>query len=258
MNLIALIFVLFSCDLHAGISVRPKEHSKTVRPGDMVEAYISSDNPAHTASIIKEALANLGSTKKALFVNIKEEVSSAGNKALCARVVFGPEFNPDEKLSVRFNDEAEELVFAGWLWNPQLGDVPKEFDYEQIPLLSRAWWRKNWHWLVGVFLLVTLLGTPALSAVIKKRKQRKNIKLKKEMWLKVVAEAKSRDNISDIWRARDEIKALFPENQEEQRAFFDKLNQYQFKPLMSDSELLEVIKAKEEFLSKIVGRQRGV
>ncbi len=258
MKILSLLLLIFSFNAWSEITIKPKDKSRTVHPGDLVEAILSSTDTSIKPEVLREAVATINNPKKVLFVSIRKLNNSETEDVLIAKVVFGPEFNPDEKIRSSINGEVLEFAFGGWLWNPQMNEVPKEFDYEQIPLLSRAWWIKNWHWLAAILFLVMIVGVPTFVSIAKKRNQRKKILEQKKKWLQSFAEAKSRENLSDIWRCRDEIKAIFPECLDEQREFFDKLNQHQFKPIMADSELIELIKAKDEFLAKVAGRQRGV
>lgn len=258
MRIITLILILLSVNTQAGITVSPNDKHQTAQPGDLVDAQITTDESSVGLASMKSSLTTINLPKKVTFVSIRSVDQSSQQKKYKAKVVFGPDFNPDEQLKVTVNGSLASLEFKGWLWNPQIKEVPKEFDYEKIPLLSKAWWIKNWP-LISLFLLLCLgLVTPYFLSVIKKKKLERNIKERKKNWLTVLAAADDREKISDIWRSRDEIKVLFHECQDEQRLFFEILNKHQFKPSMNETELAQIKRAKEELLAKLVERQRGV
>lgn len=258
MRVFTLVLILFSASIHAGITVSPQEMHQPVQPGDLVDAQMTTDDPLIALASMKALLTTINLPKKVTFVSIRSADTPTQQEKFKAKVVFGPDFNPDEQLKVTVNGTLTSVEFKGWLWNPQIKEVPKEFDYEKIPLLSKAWWIKNWP-LLTLFALVCLgLGAPLFLSFLKRKRLERKIKERKQNWLSVLASAKDLEKISDIWRSRDEIRELFHDCQEDQRQFFDILNQYQFKPTLSQVELEQVTRAKEEFLAKLVERQRGV
>lgn len=242
----------------AQLEITPLDTSKTVFPGDVVETKIQILDEDLVNSMKPSQLRKLGEAPLFLFMSISPLQKDASGWHLQAKIVLGPNFSPDKTYPLVLGQNTIEARFRGWMWNPQTDQISPEFDYEDVPLFSRSWFRKNlWGVLAGLLLL-----SCAFAAAFYRLREKSRLKKKKnqeaQRWQRQIDEAKSLEDLSILWKNRDELRDVFPHAESDLRAFFDSLNGSQFKPQVSSEELGSLIRLKSTLLEKIRGGQGGV
>jgi hypothetical protein len=242
----------------AQLEITPYDATKSVYPGDVVEAKIQILDETLVNKVKPAQLRTLGEAQHFLFMSLSTMQKDASGWHLQSKIVLGPNFSPDKAYSLVVGDNTVEVRFRGWMWNPQTDQINPEFDYENIPLFSRSWFQKNlWSVILG-FLFVCGAAAFALN-----RWKTKNQIKKKQMqevlkWQRLIHEAQSMQDLSALWKSRDELKTIFPLAENDLRSFFDNLNGSQFKPQVLKDELERLLLQKKQLLEKIRGGQGGV
>lgn len=174
-----------------------------------------------------------------------------------ARVVVGKKFDPDKLAVLQVGAQAVEVRFVGWQFSPG-SDTGGDFLYQEVPWYYRPWWKKY-----GLFILlfVSLISVLAARFFLtwRRKKQARELKLKQVSDLvQKLERACDMTALSQVWGSRDEYSKIFPSKHSSLRAFYDVLNQYQFKPYASDSELDEVLQAKRRLIDELARGEHGV
>lgn len=255
---ICTLLFLFSLSAWAQLEITPYDATKMVYPGDVVEAKIQILDESLVNKIKPAQVRKLGDAQLFLFMTLSPLQKDSSGWHLQSKIVLGPNFSPDKAYPLVMGEETVEVRFRGWMWNPQTNQINPEYDYENIPLFSRSWFQKNiWSVIVGILLLAAagcyVFYQWDSRNKIKKRKIQEALK-----WQYSMSEAKSLQDLSSLWKSRDELKEIFPQAQQDLRSFFDNLNAYQFKPQVSNDELEKLLQEKNRLLERIRGGQGGV
>lgn len=253
-----LLFFFLSFSAWAQLEITPFDATKTVYPGDVVEAKIQILDESLVNKIKPTQLRKLGDAQLFLFMTLSPLQKDSSGWHLQSKLVLGPNFSPDKAYPLVLGEETIEVRFRGWMWNPQTDQISPEYDYENIPLFSRSWFQKNFWWVIAG--LVALSGV--VSLIFFRWNEKKQIKKRKiELalkWQRSIDGAKSIQDLSAIWKSRDELKDVFPHAEQDFRSFFDNLNGSQFKPQVSSDELGKLLQEKNRLLEKIRGGHGGV
>jgi|GEM_PF-6959948 len=254
-----LFMALFiSISAWAQLEITPLDTSKTFFPGDVVESKIQIHDESLVNSIKPMQLRKLGEAQLFLFMSISPLQKDSSGWHLQAKIVLGPNFSPDKPYSLVMGENTIEARFRGWMWNPQTDQISPEYDYENIPLFSRSWLKKHFWWLLAGSLILS----GASLVVFYRLREKNHLKKKKiqeaQRWQRQIDDAKSIQDLSLLWKNRDELKDVFPHAENDLRSFFDSLNGSQFKPQVSNEELAVLIRQKSTLLDKIRGGQGGV
>lgn len=117
--------------------------------------------------------------------------------------------------------------------------------------------RREW----GVFVILGLLALVILAGLVKlvlhfreKRNKKRELLLAKEK----ILNAKSYEEISQVWMERNHLLRLFPEGEGAFRQFESVYFKYAFKPSQSEDEISLIKRAFKEFSEGLSGGQDGV
>lgn len=254
----SILLLLFSFSAWAQLEITPYDATKTVYPGDVVEAKIQILDESLVNKIKPAQVRKLGDAQLFLFMSLSPLQKDSSGWHLQSKIVLGPSFSPDKTYPLVLGEETVEVRFRGWMWNPQTDQITPEFDYENIPLFSRSWFQKNiWSVTAGLLLLIGVVGYVFYRWNAKNQIKKRKIQ-EAQKWQRSIEEAKSLQELSGLWKSRDELKEIFPQAQQHLRSFFDNLNASQFKPQVSTDELEKLLQEKSRLLEKIRGGQGGV
>jgi hypothetical protein len=237
MKLIAfLLLSLMSVKGWGQIEITPIDPGVTVFPGDVVEAKIQILDDSLVNSLRPAQIRKWGDPQIFLFMTLTPWQKDSSGWHIQSKIVLGPTFSADRTYTFQVTDRSLEVRFKGWIWNPQGQQVDPMYDYENIPLFSRSWIRKNLL-LVTAILLILIFGVGyALNSLRLKRNIKKRKIEETQRWLRAISEANSLKDLSQLWVKRDELKSVFPQAEGELRVFSDPLCQ----TLMSSSCALNV------------------
>lgn len=256
LSLFSLLLVSFS--VWAQIEITPLKPGSTVFPGDVAEAKIQLLDESLVNQLRPAQIRKWGTSQQFLFMSLSALQKDASGWNIQSKIVLGPAFSPDKTYSFVVSDRTIEVRFKGWMWNPQSQQITPEYDYENVPLFSRSWLRK--HPVIAFIILAFIAGLAAYG--LRLWYVRKNLRSKKiaeeKKWLTTISEANSLRDLSLLWVNRDELKIIFPHAENDLRTFFDRLNMFQFRPAVSESELSELKSYRDQLLVKLREVSRGV
>ena len=252
MKMVALLLLSFlSLQCWGQIEITPMEPGATVYPGDVVEAKIQILDDSLVNSLRPAQIRKWGDPQTFLFMTLTPWQKDSSGWHIQSKIVLGPTFSADKSYTFQVTDQNIEVRFKGWMWNPQGQQIDPKYDYENVPLFSRSWLRKN-ILLVSVILIVLLAG---LSFLLNSLRIKKNLKKKKieetQRWLHAIGDANSLKEMSQLWVKRDELKLVFPQAEGELKLFFDRLNMYQFRPSVADEEIKQLRVQRDLLLGKL-------
>lgn len=247
--LIAL-FVGFSGLAYGQVVIRPLKDSP-VKAGDIVAVEIEAQDEALVRTLPVKSLLGIAVPDILWFMSAEDWKTSS--LTTTAQVVLGAKFNPTQPLSIVTNGQQIELNFVDWKFTSQEQQPAQEFEYQDLPWYRRPWWIK-YGFILSLVLMVVLIvgGRWGYRRHLQKKSQRQ-LALERGLVLDRFESAKEISTLSALWLERDQLKILFPLKEAALRSFFDVLNQHQFRPTSTDSELQEVLKAKRRLLDQLRG-----
>jgi hypothetical protein len=242
---------MWALPIWAQIEIAPMNPGATVYPGDVVEAKIQVLDESLVNTLRPAQIRKWGDSQFFLFMTLTPWQKDSSGWHIQSKVVLGPAFSADKDYTFQVPDRSIVVRFKGWIWNPQVQQVDPKYDYEDLPLFSRSWFRRNFIWvsLISGGLLAVL------GYVLHSVRGKRNLKQKKieeaRSWLRSISEAKTMKEMSHLWVKRDELKLVFPQAERELRTFFDHLNRSQFKPTVGEKELQELLVQRDQLLGKL-------
>jgi hypothetical protein len=235
----------------AQIEITPIDPGVTVYPGDVVEAKIHILDDSLVNNLRPAQIRKWGDPQVFLFMTLSPWQKDSSGWHIQSKVVLGPTFSADKAYAFQVSDKTIEVRFKGWMWNPQGQQIDPKYDYEDIPLFSRSWFRKNLI-LVSVLFFALIVGISYVLNSLRKKKKLKNKKIAEtQKWLRSIREANSLQEMSQLWVKRDDLKLIFPQAEAELRSFFDRLNMYQFRPSVADAEVQQLRLQRDQLLVKL-------
>jgi len=259
MKYVALLLLsLLSISSWGQIEITPIAPGVTVYPGDVVEAKIQILDDSLINNLRPAQIRKWGDPQVFLFMTLTPWQKDSSGWHIQSKIVLGPAFSADKSYAFQVSDKTIEVRFKGWLWNPQGQQIDPKYDYEDIPLFSRSWFRKNLILVSVLFLALLSVVSYLLNSLRLKKKLKKKKIEETQRWLRVIAEARSLKELSQIWIKRDELKSVFPQAETELRIFFDRLNMYQFSPSVAEGEVQQLCAHRDQLLLKLREVRVGV
>lgn len=252
------VSILLSRLTFAQFEVIPIEQSKAVKPGEVSEAQILTRDEALIVDYTPKAIQLLGDYDSFYLFSLGPWLKNNDGWEIQGKIVFGKNFSPDREYTYSNDLGSVQFKFKGWLWNPTPEAIAKEFSYENLELLSRSWWIKNWPLSIIIIAILLLAISRLAYSLIRKRKKRLTEKNIKNLLRAEIINAQSIHDYALLWLKRDEIKNIFSAHEVSLRGFFDELNRYQFKPHVSDLELSKLGIAKSKLISALSEEKHGI
>jgi len=232
--------LIFSAKVFATVSLDLFFKNKEVNLGELIEAEFRANGIAENElklKILNNNLADVfhvvdlkGNTIKGFFYKIPKNQDNSIKKDIDIEVKF---YN----VEIKPIQEEQQLIFENF-------DVKKSLEIK---------------WFF-VFLGIIFFGASSffIFRYVQKLKLKK-IKIEKLKEMKEeLLHTKKLEDIIKIWEKRKEYFEIFPHVEPSFLKFEAILNQYQFKPNISETEKIEIVESYRKFIKTIEGGFNGV
>lgn len=256
--LLSLVLLLVAHLAMAQVTVVPSTSDIEARPGEVKRIKLVATDDATKERIQIAELLDLGDPETFFLTGLSAWKLENSKWVSDGNVIFTKTDVTKAPLVLGYATGPIEVRFAGWKWVGAPQEVAQNFSYEDVPLFSRAWWRRYWPVTLALLILIGVLGVRVVRPWLRRRAlRRQQQKLRRDLELEL-SRASSLPELSTLWRKRDDLREAFAHRAPELDAFFRQLNQVQFKPQVSPEDLRVVLAAKDQLLTKLGEVPRGV
>jgi hypothetical protein len=215
-SLIAFILVSFSAFADSYLVMPTNKVTAEVGVGDIVEVeVINQDN---------EKL-NIKSNRLGNVFYILENIEE--NKF---RVVVSPKTSADKKIT----DDLDKFEYRGFKFSKDLNNLTNDYIVKDINIEIETN-QKSWAWILLIIILLAIIIHFAPS-FIKKYKDKIEVRRKKRFLINKIVKIKTRNDIEEVYRYKNELKTLFNISNETYKEIVNEINKIQYKKTWSDTD----------------------